>query len=66
MINGDDGRWQLLAKGTTFLIQSRGPERYVSAFDLAMLESQQTSIVGPTFHISTHYSQYGSGIFGYS
>ncbi|OBT66053.1 hypothetical protein VE03_03188 [Pseudogymnoascus sp. 23342-1-I1] len=46
IVNDDIGDWSGLAGGTKFLIRSRGVHRYNSPFDLAMLESQMSFVLG--------------------
>jgi hypothetical protein len=46
VVNIDRGGWSELARGTAFLLYSRGVDRYTSAFDHSMLESQLGFIVG--------------------
>ena len=45
VINDGKGKWSHLAHGTTVLLHSRGVQRYKSAFDHAMLESQLSMTV---------------------
>jgi hypothetical protein len=45
VFNGDTGKWSHLARGTAFLLYSRGVHRYTSAFDYTMLESQLGFVV---------------------
>jgi hypothetical protein len=45
VVNADRGEWSQLARGTAFLLYSRGANRYATAFDYAMLESQLSFVV---------------------
>jgi hypothetical protein len=45
VVNIDRGGWGELARGTAFLLHSRGVNRYTSAFDHSMLESQMGFVV---------------------
>ena len=53
IINVDRGRWSHLARGTTFLLHSRGVQRYTDSFDHAMLESQLSIAVCSLYILST-------------
>lgn len=45
-MNVDRGKWSNLAQGTAMLLKTRGPGRYQSAFERAMLEAQMPFVVG--------------------
>ncbi|KAK0510943.1 hypothetical protein JMJ35_006495 [Cladonia borealis] len=44
VVNIDIGEWSQLARGTAYLLYSRGVHRYTSDFDHALLESQLTYV----------------------
>ncbi|KAJ9136575.1 hypothetical protein NKR23_g9710 [Pleurostoma richardsiae] len=45
MMNNDNGRWNDLAQGSSMLIQDCGPDRFRSAFERSMLESQRAMLI---------------------
>ena len=58
-MNDGKGKWSHLAHGTTVLLYTRGVQRYKSAFDHAMLESQLSVTVCAIYSIDifTRYAQ---------
>jgi hypothetical protein len=51
VVNVDRGEWSHLARGTAFLLYSRGVHRYTTAFEHAMLESQLPFVVCAAYNI---------------